>query len=236
MKELLDHIIHAHGGIEKWNQFNEINAHVNIGGLTWKLKGQEGVLNDVNVRAALHQQYVSYVPFGAPDLKSAFDASRVSIETLNGDVIEEMLDPRASFSGHTRETQWNKLQLVYFASYAMWTYLTLPFNFTLPGFKSEEITPWKENGETWRRLEVTFPDYIETHSKRQIFYYGEDGLLRRHDYQAVVLGGLPAAHYVYDYKNFSGIMLPTRRRVFSLNEDNSYKPFVTIDIINATFK
>jgi hypothetical protein len=237
-KALLDLVISAHGGLERWNELNKINAHVIIGGLTWQFKGQEGVLSDVFYQAQLHKQYANYFPFLNPDHRSTFEPGRVAIETLNGEPIEELLNPRASFEGHTRETKWSKLQLIYFASYAMWSYLTMPFNFTLPGVRVGEVDVWNENGETWRRLEVTFPDDIETHSKKQIFYFGEDGLLRRHDYWATVLGGTPAAHYTSGYKDFSGIQLPTKRRVYSLNEDNSFKPapvFVSIDIISADF-
>lgn len=238
-KELLSFVIEAHGGLAKWQQLDTVAAHVKIGGLTWQFKGQEGVLDDVTYYARLHVQYANYRPFMTTKEQSVFESGRVAIETRDGILVDELLNPRSSFAGHTRETKWNKLQLIYFASYAMWTYITTPFNFTLPGFEYREIEPWEENEETWRRLEVTFPDAIESHSKKQVFYYGPDGLLRRHDYWAEVLGGLPAAHYVSDYKEFSGIMVATKRRVYSLNDDNSHKSepvFVAIDVIDVEFK
>ena len=68
----------------------------------------------------------------------------------------------------------------------------------------EELPPWHEEGEIWRRLKVTFPDDIATHSTIQIFYFDSAGLLKRHDYDAEVLGGTPAAHYVREYQTFSG--------------------------------
>lgn len=238
-EELLALVIKAHGGMNRWNELKEVDIHVQVGGFTWVYKGQPDLLNDIHYRALLHEQYGNYYPFVNDDNRSIFESGRVAIETTGGELIEELLDPRASFSAHTRESKWSKLQLIYFASYAMWTYLTFPFNFTLPGILLEEIAPWEESGETWRRLEVTFPDGLETHSKKQTFYYGEDGLLRRHDYNAVVLGGVPAAHYVYDYQDFSGIKLPTKRRVYSRTEENGYLPepvFITIDILDVNFK
>ena len=45
---------------------------------------------------------------------------------------------------------------------------------------------------------------IATHSAVQVFYFGSDGLLKRHDYDAEVLGGSPAAHYVHEYQTFWG--------------------------------
>jgi len=49
------------------------------------------------------------------------------------------------------------LHVAYFDSYALWTYLTIPFLYAHPAFVTEELTPWQENGEEWRRLKATFP-------------------------------------------------------------------------------
>ena len=65
---------------------------------------------------------------------------------------EERATPRASFAGHVLTTPWDKLQELYFVSYALWNYLATPFVFTEPGFETREIGPHEENGETWHRL------------------------------------------------------------------------------------
>ena len=62
----------------------------------------------------------------------------------------------APFLGFALATPWDAIQVAYFASAAMWNYLTEPFGFTYPGVQAREIEPWNENGETWRRLAVTF--------------------------------------------------------------------------------
>jgi hypothetical protein len=87
------------------------------------------------------------------------------------------------------------LQVGYFLSYGMWNYLTTPFLLTYPGVQAREISPWQEDGQTWRRLHVTFPASITTHSAEQVFYFGADGLLRRLDYTTEVNAGDPVAHY-----------------------------------------
>ena len=137
-----------------------------------------------------------------------------------------------------RNTPWDSLQLAYFAGYAMWTYLTTPFLFAVDGVTTEELEPWHENGEMWRRLKVTFPQSIATHSTVQMFYFGSDGLLRRHDYDAEVLGGTPAAHYVHEHVEFSGILVPTKRRVLRRGPDGTPTPdplIVTIDLSSVEF-
>jgi hypothetical protein len=143
---------------------------------------------------------------------------------LSGDVLDERHDPRNSFSGHTLETPWDSLQLAYFAGYAMWTYLTTPFLFALKGVELEEVEPWQENGKTWRRLQVLFPDTIATHSRQQTFYFDESGLLQRHDYDVEIAGASPAAHYAYEHKAVEGIIVPARHRVFIRRPDNTPLP------------
>jgi hypothetical protein len=86
-------------------------------------------------------------PFAAPDRRSVFVPDRLVLETLDGALIESRDDPEATFAGQTLETPWDKFHVAYFASEAVWTYLTSPFLYTYPGFESEEIEPWKENGE-----------------------------------------------------------------------------------------
>ena len=56
-----------------------------------------------------------------------------------------------------------------FNGYALWTYLTTPFHFAMPGFAVEEIEPWREDDELWRGLRVTYPSNIASHSKEQDF-------------------------------------------------------------------
>ena len=130
------------------------------------------------------------------------------------------------------------MQLVYFALYAMWTYLNTAFLFALPGVETEEIRPWRENDEVWRRLKATFPPGIATHSTVQTFYFDQTVLLKRHDYEVDISGGTSAAHYVSELKEFSGIMVPTKRRVFGRQPDGKAVPtplVVLIDLSEVEF-
>jgi hypothetical protein len=238
MTDLKDFVIAAHGGLERWNAFSGLTAHLDTGGVLWPLKGQEGFA-DVNVRVALHRQFTSHFPFPEPGTRTAFTGDRVAVETDGGEVVEERESPRDAFAGHSVETPWDRLHIAYFGGYAMWTYLTAPFSFSMPGFRTEELSPWQENGETWRRLKVEYPDGIATHNKEQTFYFGEDGLLRRHDYAAEVLNAGSAAHYASEYREFDGIMVPTKRRVYGLGEDGNVIPepvLVSIDLTDVKFE
>lgn len=217
-KQLVDLVLEAHGGLIKWNQFNTVKAHVSLGGITWGVKGHEGIMNDVHFTGNTHTLLDSWSPMFEAGLRSSFDGKDVSLINTAGEKVEELKDARSSFEGHNIMTPWSRLQLAYFCSYATWNYLTTPFVFALPGFHFLEMDPWEENGETWRRLQVIFPDSVTTHSKRQVFYISEDGLMKRHDYWPEVLGNNSAAHYYTDYKEVQGIKAPTKHRIFPLDD------------------
>jgi hypothetical protein len=63
------------------------------------------------------------------------------LETLDGTVVEAREDPEAAFATHAFETPWDNFHVAYFASEALWTYLTLPFLYTYAALESEEIEP-----------------------------------------------------------------------------------------------
>ncbi|MET0135567.1 MAG: hypothetical protein ABW215_18465 [Kibdelosporangium sp.] len=222
MTDLLDRVLAAHGGLDRWNELTSLSARVRGGGGLWALKHQEGVLDDVVTRVDLHRQFASTSPFGAPRVRSSVTADRVALETEAGVVLEERSEPRRSFDGHDLATPWDRLQLAYFNGYAMWTYLTEPFSFTWPGTRAEELEPWQEDGHTWRRLKVRFPDGLAVHSKDNLYYVEESGLIRRHDYVSEVLGpaAAPAAHYIDGHEEVQGIVVPTRRRIHPIGPDN----------------
>jgi plastocyanin len=86
MSDLLETVLEAHGGLDRWNQLETVSARLIQGGALWALKDQAGVLDDVVVTASLHQERVSHRPFGAADRRSAFTPERVAIETGDGTV------------------------------------------------------------------------------------------------------------------------------------------------------
>ena len=77
-------------------------------------------------------------------------------------------------------------------------------------FVTEEIASIRVESETWRRLKVTFPDNVKSHTREQISCFGPDGLLRRHDYTVDILGGATGLNYASAYRNVDGIVVPTK--------------------------
>jgi hypothetical protein len=224
MTELQNIVIAAHGDVERWRKLTTLTSHVRGGGALWGLKGQAGMLDDYTATIGLHRQFASHTPFGGPGLRSSYTPERVAVETIGGEVVQERAEPGAAFTGHVLDTPWDRLHAAYFTGYAMWNYLTEPFAFSRPGFRFAELEPWQEDGETWRRLQVTFPEDVVTHSRVQTYYIDDAGLIRRHDYAPDVLGPSerPSAHYSWDHQEFDGFVFPTKRSVH-LTDENGHK-------------
>lgn len=237
MIDLLNKTLHAYGGHDRWNQLTSVSAHKRFGGAIWDIKQVPGIVDDGDITVWIKDQRTSLNPFTAPNLRTAYRPDRVGIETLDGDVVEVLNDPRSSFAGHTLETPWTTAQLAYFTGYAMWTYTAEPFNLTLPGVRTEVGEPWSENGQRWQRLNVSYPDTIATHSPNQVLYIDDDGLIRRRDYQVDIAGGSPAAHYISDFDQIDGVVIPRTRMIYVRDEHNHALPeqlVVSIELTDIT--
>jgi len=237
MNDLLQRAVDAHGGLSRWNQLKTVRASLAITGTIWQLKGRPDVLKDVSIEAELHQERLT-THFNSQGKRTVFEPNRITIETETGQVLESRGDPRSAFRGHTQQTPWGDMHVAYFSSYALWNYLTIPFLYTYPGFVTEELAPWEENGEQWRTLKVIVPDSIASHSREQSVYFGPDALLRRHEYTVDVMGGVSGLNYATNYRNVDGIVVPMKRRVYATDANKhkiSEPVLVAIDLRDISF-
>jgi hypothetical protein len=218
MNELLNLAVKAHGGLDRWNKVKAIKVAASITGAIWYVKGKGDSLKNVVLTAETGNERLT-VDFPGQNKRAVFEPSRIVIETVGGTIVEARDDPEASFNGQQRETPWDDIQVTYFVGEALWTYLNTPFLYTHPGFATEEIPSIRVGDETWRRLKVTFPDNVKSHTKEQISCFGPDGLLRRHDYTVDILGGATGLNYASDYRDVEGIIVPTKRRVYAYEGD-----------------
>ena len=218
MNELLKKSVDAHGGLDRWNEIRSIKVAASISGAIWFVKSQGDYLKDIVMTVDTRKQKL-ITDFPGQDKRFVFQPSQVAMERADGTTVEVREDPERSFEGQTRETPWDDLHVAYFQGEALWTYVTIPFLYTYEGFVTEEITPIQVDGETWRRLKVTFPKSVKSHSHQQISCFGLDGLLRRHDYTVDILGGATGLNYASDYRNVDGIVIPTKRRVYAYEGD-----------------
>ena len=214
MTKLLDQVLQAHGGIDRWRTFDTVRATFTTSGGLLPLKGLDGAPRPSEGVATIHEEQLRIDGYRHPDWRMSFTPDKVTIENMNSEIVEARANPRESFAGHTLTTAWDIIQVAYFNGYARWTYLTTPFFMAMPGFHAEEIEPWTEGSEIWRGLRIWFPPNVASHSAEQEFYFGSDFLLRRHDYRLEIGGGVPVAQYVHDIVEADGFRFPSKRRAY----------------------
>jgi hypothetical protein len=221
MNDLLQIAVTAHGGLKRWHEINAIRVGASITGAIWFVKSQGDYLKDIVMTVDTKREKL-VTDFPGQDKRFVFEPRKLVMERVDGTVIQVRNNPEEAFVGQQRETPWDDLQVAYFQGEALWTYLTTPFLYTYDGFVTEEISPIQVDGERWRRLKVTFPESIKSHSHEQISCFGPDGLLRRHDYTVDILGGATGLNYASEYRNVDGIVIPTKRRIYAY--EGNYVP------------
>ena len=239
MTELLQLAVQAHGGLDRWQDLTSATGTFSVTGAIWHAKGRPDIFKELTLEADLHQQHVVLRPSSWAGLCSVYRDDVLSLVDSEGRVIERRPNPASMYAEQAPDEPWSDLQAAYFATEALWTYLTLPFLYTHPGFVATEVEPREENGETWRRLQVDFPDTVASHTGRQTSAFGPDGLLRRHEYSVDILGGATGALYATDLQTFDGIVVPTRRRIFAYDESLDRVPqplLVGVDVLELSFR
>jgi hypothetical protein len=238
LPELVEHAVEAHGGAKRFDGAVEVTVDLSCGGAAFAMRFKRGALARISGRVSTKEPRAVLSPYPREGQRGVFERDSVRIECGDGSVLARRDDPRAAFKRFRRRIWWDDLDLLHFAGYALWNYISTPFLFLRDGFELNEVEPWEENGERWRRLRVRFPAGIPTHSRDQDFYFDDAGLLRRLDYTAEVFGGwAKAAHLCAEHERFSGLVVPTRRRVYPRARDNRPRPrptLVWIDVHTVT--
>ncbi len=238
MTALLDEVLDAHGGLERWLKVRTVHARVRTGGLLIQMRVPGNRFADYRITVHVQQPLTVFDPFPRDGQRGVFERGAARIEGHDGEVLSSRADARAAFfgrSGLRRNIRWDPLDSVYFAGYAMWNYLTFPYLLTREGVEVSEGDTWSDGAQTWRRLEASFPPNIDTHSPRQTFYVDAGGRLLRHDYVSEVIGRWArVAHHCADHIQAGGLLFPTRRWVHPLGPGNSSMPFPTLVSLQLT--
>jgi len=221
-RELAEWAVAGHGGLEAWERAQEVAVGLSAGGLAFASRFQGHAVRAVDAHVATVGQRVVMQPYPSLGYRGVLGQDGgVRIEGDDGATAQARPDPRSAFGDLRHRFWWDRLDILYFGAYAIWTYISTPFVLLREGYELGELEPWEEDGERWRRLAVRFPEGVHTHCRDQVFYVDADGLIRRHDYTAEPFGGWArAAHYCYDHRDFDGLLLPTRRLVYPRRGDN----------------
>lgn len=108
---LVDDVIEAHGGLDRWRQTAAVRLRVSSGGLAFATKGQRSALHDLTATVSTRGQAVT---LETPTWSYRFDS--------------QIPKPRG--------LRWSIEDVAAFAACALWTYVSLPF--VLPELDVEE--------------------------------------------------------------------------------------------------
>jgi hypothetical protein len=225
--ELFEEVIAAHGGRDRWQSVEVIEASFSSGGLAFAAHLQPFALKGLRVSLMPHSRHLALNGYCRSDWCGIWTPTHVQIIDGDDSVVAERCDPRTSFSRVSRQFRWDKFDLLYFAGYALWNYLSFPFILEAPGVRL--ATPGDTKVTSERRLTAEFDERVPTHSRLQTFHLDEAGLLFRHDYTADVIGRwATAANFCIASEQVDGLRFYTRRRVLPRFGEHRVSPVPTL--------
>jgi hypothetical protein len=233
---LLDDAIEASGGMARWNRLQRFTLHLSIKGTLFTRVGRARQFKDLIAEGSTRTQSVRFTGLTHGEKRGSYRPDSVTIENLDGQVLRTWLNPSLQFLDHGNDLLADDLHLVFFCGFSIWNCLTTPFLLAHPDVTVEELSPRKENDQTWRRLRALFPRDIVTSSPEQIFYFDESSLQRRVDHDLL---GTRVAHYSSAHRAFSGVIVPTLRRSLALRFGGTAAPkpvLLEVEVLDATFE
>jgi hypothetical protein len=216
--DLLEMAVEQHGGRRRWGEISRVHAAASFGGDVWKSHQQDGLLDDVVLTGETRDQRLTITPFPGPGRYATWEPYGQFIKTDDGVPV-----------ARSRRIE---LQAAGLAALTGWSLLTMPFLLTRPDFVTEETGSWREDGEVWQRLSVTYPACVAAHCARQTYYFDNSGLLCRTDFTIDRLGGEPLVLYAFDYCECDGILVPMRHRGYARTADGT--PDLSTTVLEVT--
>ena len=125
--ELLNETIEAHGGRARWRRVEALTATLSSGGLAFQSRCQPNALKNLTIEVRPHDVAVTLADFVRPGWKGIWTPARVGVHDADGRLVEERSDPRSHFRKLVNQVYWDRLDILTFAGYALWNYLSFPF-------------------------------------------------------------------------------------------------------------
>lgn len=211
---LLDRAIARHGGRAAWEAFRCVTlAPRTLGGALPALKGIGRTFPlPPRIDVYPHESRAVFHDYPAPGQRSVFAAGAVELLDADGRALAKNPDARRTFRGLRKWRRWAPADALYFFGYALTHYHGLPF--TLAEGRPLALRRARADGRALAGVEVELPAALHTHNRRQTFYFDDQGLLRRHDYVAEIVGWWArGAHLWRDFVTAGGIPIPRVRHV-----------------------
>ncbi|MCC8953266.1 hypothetical protein H8B02_07245 [Bradyrhizobium sp. Pear77] len=232
---LLDEAIEASGGLAHWTGLKRFSLQLSIQGALLSRAGHAKRFKNIVAEGSTRSQLVRFSGFAEPGESGLYQPDSVTIEDASGNVLRTWREPHRALRDQAESTTWDELHFIFLCGFSVWNYLMTPFILSHPDTTVEELPPWQEANQLWRRLKVTFPPGVTTHSPVQTFYFDASGLQRRVDH---ALLDTQVAHYSWAHQAFGRVVIPTLRRSLALKTDGTVvrsPALLEVEIFDATF-
>ena len=233
MSNTLTEIIDAHGGLAYWHSLDRIEIEMSASGFLFTSKSVKPLKHARLTVFTTHPEVLIHDYPASGQTTRFLGDERVEVVDETGRVLQLRSRPREAFQQLSRFFRWDTLDFAYFSGYAMWGYITVPFLLLQKGVEVKH----EAAAGGYDKLAVKFPQTLPVHSAKQEFFFDKEHQLHRLDYTAEVVGSWAnAAHFCDSYRQFGGLSLPTRRRVYPkllFNKPIKLLTLVAIDIHNV---
>jgi hypothetical protein len=94
MKDLLDYVLDAHGGLNRWSGVSTLTAKLAADGPFWKLRGFPDAFGDETLTIDVRRQHAVFTPWTAPGRTLTFGTGpeRVTLHDSSGQIIASLAD------------------------------------------------------------------------------------------------------------------------------------------------
>ena len=214
--DLINRICNAHGGLDRWKLVESIQMQLDIFGPILVTKFKSPWLSNITANIFTDKPYVSLHNFPQEGHTGIFDGFTVCIYNANDQIYCERNYTHDDELSNKPRLHWDHLDMIYFLGNALWNSSCSPYIFHNKGFECHQGADFiNRDGSILSSLHVRYPTHIPTHSRQQIFYFDQQGLLKRHDYNADTSSPFASgSHICGEHKTFDGLTFPTHRSVF----------------------
>jgi hypothetical protein len=234
---LLDDVLEAAGGVDRWRGLKQFTAHLSIDGELLRNKGKAGLVREVVVEGSTPEQTLQITGFTAPDRRALLHSDRVAIERADGVLLEEQLDPRSAFAGHNDTSPWSDWHLAYYCGCLIWPCLFLYCELAAPDAVVVELSSTRERHGGWRRLKITLPERFATFASEQIVHFDSSAMPRCVEYSPTLALGKRLVEELSAHQRFSDVIIPTLRQGWFLDHSGARRrrADLEVEIFDAAF-
>jgi hypothetical protein len=210
-REAVEQAIGAHGGWARWRATESIKLDVQSArGRLLTLKGYPRTFPAPRqIEIHPHRRTTIFHDYPDSQHQGRYVDGAVTIHRVaDGTVVESSPAHRATLRGLARYRRWRPMDALYFFGYALWHYHVVPFTLGQARFVR------MGQGAADTNVTVDFPADVHTHSRRQRFFFGQDGRIFRHDYVADVIGWWArGSHFWRAYQDQDHLPVALHRQV-----------------------